>query len=172
MDQSSHDLLNEKELWGEPIKPTRMIKRIVNLLIDTFFFYVLILTFAFVIAIIYPSLIDVMAQPHPVIDQLVGSLLFASYYLVFENWLGKSPGKIITKTKVVDKNGEKPVFKMIVWRSLSRMIPFDFITFVKQTPVGMHDRLSQTFVVDDRPRVSFDRLLADDEPMLNSTLPE
>lgn len=160
MDASSRDLLDADELLAEPLKPAQWSKRLANVFIDFFFFYVLIITLGVIIALINPNWIDAIANSDSALDRIVSTLLYISYYVAFEGWLGKTPGKIITKTKVVDKDGQKPTWISIVWRSLGRIIPFDAFTFLKPNPIGMHDRLANTMVVDNRPRKSLDRSLA------------
>src|SRR5919199_1769818 len=159
MDASSRNLLDADELLAEPLLPARWTKRLANTFIDIIFFYVIVLTIGVVIALINPALIDQIVNSNSKLDRLVSTLLFVGYYISFESWLGKTPGKIITKTKVVNKDGKKPALMSIVWRSLARIIPFDAFTFLKPTPIGMHDRLANTMVVDDRPRKSLDRSL-------------
>ena len=66
------------------------------------------------------------------------------YYSVFENINGQTLGKIVTKTKVVNKNGTKPKFFRILIRSLSRIIPFDGFSYLFGIELGMHDLLSST----------------------------
>jgi len=55
-------------------------------------------------------------------------------------------GKIITKTKVVTKDGKKPEFTNIVRRTLFRLIPVDQISFLFLSE-GFHDYLSETTIV-------------------------
>ena len=45
-------------------------------------------------------------------------------------------------------NGEKPTNQAIVKRSLSRMIPFDALSFLGTNGKGWHDSISNTYVVD------------------------
>jgi uncharacterized RDD family membrane protein YckC len=156
MDNQSLDLLNADELLAEPLTPTTRTKRFLNLLIDTVFFYILLFAIIGLFTLVEAGTAESMDQANPLIVQLIGTLLFAAYYAVFEAWLGKTPGKIITKTKVVDNEGKKPGFKAIVGRSLARIIPFEAFSFLRETPIGIHDRMSQTMVIDDRPRSSLD----------------
>lgn len=82
-------------------------------------------------------------------------LLFAiatipGYYIVFEYFWGKTPGKFITKTKVVNESGAQPSFMNIVGRTLCRFIPFEpFSYFSGDRPSGWHDSISKTYVVED-----------------------
>ena len=71
-------------------------------------------------------------------------LFYYLYYFTFEFFGGQTIGKMITKTKVVSiKNGVKPSVLKILIRTLSRLIPIDFIFYLFQ-PNGIHDLLSKT----------------------------
>ena len=71
------------------------------------------------------------------------------YYTVFEALTGKSIAKYITNTKVVDVNGEKPVFSVIAVRSLCRFIPFEALSFLGSNNSGWHDTISKTYVIEE-----------------------
>ncbi|MBK6979667.1 MAG: RDD family protein [Cytophagaceae bacterium] len=71
------------------------------------------------------------------------------YYIVSESLFGKTIGKSITKTKVVDFNGEKPAFWRILIRSFSRFLPYEPLTFFSQKRFGWHDKVSRTKVVNE-----------------------
>ncbi|GAB3496658.1 hypothetical protein GCM10027341_15770 [Spirosoma knui] len=160
MDVTSRDLLNADELLAEPLMPTRWTKRLAIMFIDLFFFYIIVLPTFFILALINPTIIDVMANINPLVERLVVTLLLVTYYILFEGLLGKTPGKLITRTKVVTTEGETPTLTQLIGRNLARVIPLDALTFIRSTPVGMHDRLAGTLVVDDRPRRSFDQSMA------------
>ncbi|GAB4013630.1 hypothetical protein GCM10028808_33320 [Spirosoma migulaei] len=159
MDSPSRDLLDASELLAQPLKPTRWTNRLANLLIDTVFFYIIFGTLGTAIALISPEFLDSLSRIHPILNQVLSSLLFVIYYLAFEIWLGKTPGKIITKTKVVDQEGNKPDVKTCLGRNFARLIPFDGLTFFQAAPIGMHDRMSHTMVVDDLPALTLDQSL-------------
>ncbi|PHN06434.1 RDD family protein [Flavilitoribacter nigricans] len=78
-----------------------------------------------------------------------------SFLLVFLYWtgteylFGKTPGKSITKTKVVMMDGSKPDLLTVVKRTLARLIPFDPFSFLFGAPTGWHDSLTNTRVVED-----------------------
>lgn len=78
------------------------------------------------------------------------------YWAFFEYYVGKTPAKFITKTKVVTKYGKKPTFLNIVGRTLCRLIPFDAFSYLGTKPIGWHDSISGTRVVTD------DYIIADD----------
>ena len=71
------------------------------------------------------------------------------YYVTFETLTGRTLGKFITGTKVVDKNGEKPKFLTILIRTLCRFIPFEAFSFLGAGATGWHDQLSKTEVIEN-----------------------
>jgi uncharacterized RDD family membrane protein YckC len=73
-----------------------------------------------------------------------------AYYWIFEAALGKTPGKIVTRTRVMTPEGQRPSPRAILIRSLARFIPFEWVSFLNRNPVGWHDSLSGTMVVEDR----------------------
>ncbi len=69
------------------------------------------------------------------------------YYTVFETFFARTPGKWVTYSRVVKKDGKRAGFPTIFLRSLSRVIIIDmfFIPFLDKT---LHDYISGTEVVD------------------------
>jgi len=69
------------------------------------------------------------------------------YYLLFETISGRTPGKWLSYSKVVDKKGLKPGFGKIFLRSIVRLTVIDcfFIPFLDKT---LHDYVSSTEVVE------------------------
>jgi uncharacterized RDD family membrane protein YckC len=75
-------------------------------------------------------------------------LLIATYYIFFEHKYQKTLGKIITKTKVVNLEGDKAELGDIISRTFCRFIPFDRFSFFF-TRNGFHDGISKTKVIKD-----------------------
>lgn len=73
-------------------------------------------------------------------------LILIFYFVFFESIWQRTPGKWLTKTKVVMKDGSKPDFKHILGRTFARLIPFEPFSFFF-SHVGWHDSLSGTLVV-------------------------
>ena len=74
------------------------------------------------------------------------------YYVFFESIWQKTPGKFLTKTKVVMVDGSKPNFTHILVRTLCRIIAYllrGWFTLSPSNPIGWHDKLSGTLVVPD-----------------------
>ncbi len=76
------------------------------------------------------------------------SVTFLIYYFAMELIFQRTVGKFVTKTKVVNEDGEKPTPTQIIFRTLCRLIPFDQFSFLVVRK-GFHDYLSNTMVVDE-----------------------
>lgn len=72
-----------------------------------------------------------------------------TYYFISEMNNGKTVGKMITKSKVVDINGDAPSTVMLFKRTFLRTITLLF-TFISDENVAFHDQFSKTYVVNDR----------------------
>ena len=77
---------------------------------------------------------------------LFGLALMLCY--VLPEWLcGRTVGKLVTGTKVVSLDGERPSFLRIVLRTIVRFVPFEPLSFVFGGMTGWHDDWSRTRVV-------------------------
>lgn len=83
-------------------------------------------------------------------NYLFGAIVIFVIYFLQEFIFGKTLGKLITGTHVVDAKGNKPTFWQFVGRTLSRMIPFESISFLFSEKRGWHDTISDTYVIKDR----------------------
>lgn len=110
--------------------------RFQNLFIDSFVFLLVVMLISFLVR-------DFLDQKQLKIIML-GS--YYAYYFLFELLTGQTIGKMITKTTVVTTKGQKPSFVAILIRTLSRLIPIDFISYLFSVH-GIHDFLSQTKLV-------------------------
>jgi uncharacterized RDD family membrane protein YckC len=72
--------------------------------------------------------------------------IYWGYYFFTEYKFQKTLGKLLTKTIVVNLDGDKPTAKEILIRTLSRNIPFEYLSYLLDV-VGIHDHLSKTRVV-------------------------
>ena len=82
----------------------------------------------------------------------VGMLVTLAYYVIMEATTGKTIGKMVTKTRVVNASGGKASFGQVFGRTLCRFIPFEFISFFfgdSKRPTGWHDSIPGTQVVED-----------------------
>ncbi len=82
----------------------------------------------------------------PVISTIIAVPTFWCYYILSEFLWQRTIGKLLTKTKVVTISGDKPTFLQILGRTLSRSIPFEYLSYFVSMS-GIHDRLSGTRVI-------------------------
>jgi uncharacterized RDD family membrane protein YckC len=108
--------------------------RFVNLLVDTGSQWAIATAFAFLGT-----------------GEIVSWLIWLAYYPFFETVYGKTPGKWLTKTRVVTDDEEKPTLRHILVRTLVRFIPFEPFSFFFRIR-GWHDVWSGTRVVSERKR--------------------
>ncbi|WP_299336792.1 RDD family protein [uncultured Psychroserpens sp.] len=76
---------------------------------------------------------------------LLSAIMFL-YYFLFEALTSQTLGKLITKTKVVNKDGSKPHVISILIRSISRLFPLDWLSYMFGNDIGMHDLFSNTIL--------------------------
>jgi uncharacterized RDD family membrane protein YckC len=110
--------------------------RFFNFLIDSFVFMLLV----FISALILKNHVS---------RDVLYRILIATYYLYYfisELAIGQTIGKFITKTKVVGINDEVPSFWNVLIRTLLRMFPFDFISYLLYSQ-GIHDKFSKTKLI-------------------------
>lgn len=128
--------------------------RFANYIVDNigvYIFAVIIGVLLFlVLSVLDPELLDdYLYNDTLLFDWLLGLAITVLYYFGFESALGRTPGKLVTGTKVVDENGNKPTLKMIFVRTLCRFIPFEAFSFLGSN-TGWHDTISKTRVVKVR----------------------
>lgn len=88
------------------------------------------------------NLIPLINQP-----EITIYLCFFFYYLLFESVNGRTIGKLITNTKVIDRSYSKPGFWRIFLRTIMRLNPFDWMSYPFGFGNGAHDQLSGTKTV-------------------------
>ena len=98
------------------------------------------------LAMVAPSIVGQLSVPASYLFQIA---VFLLYYVPAELLTGRTPGKIITRTRVVSRTGEPLTAKQVVGRTLLRLIPMEPFTFFARGP-GLHDRASGTRVVMTR----------------------
>jgi uncharacterized RDD family membrane protein YckC len=76
--------------------------------------------------------------------------LFAIYYAIFESTTGVTLGKLVTGTKIIGEDGQRPPFGKMLQRSLCRIIPFEPLSYLGSDARGWHDTITKTWVVKSR----------------------
>jgi len=90
----------------------------------------------------------VFEEDNVLLNYAMAYTVITIYYVIFEYSTGRSVAKFITKTKVVNMQGEQPGFKTIFIRTLCRFIPFEAFSFLGESKTGWHDTLSKTRVIN------------------------
>ncbi len=126
-------------------------KRFANFILDSVFYYIFSFIIGLLIGIVivayFPSSIGIFNEDSEIINYLTGFVVMFIYYSVSETLTGRTLGKLITKTKVVNEIGLCPDFGNILLRTICRFIPFDALSFFSDDKLGWHDKLSKTKVV-------------------------
>ncbi|MFL9844612.1 RDD family protein [Flavobacterium rhizosphaerae] len=130
-------------------------KRLANYIIDRIVMFVIDFCFISVLGYIYDEFYAADWILYFISDSIIANLahscLFSVvYYTIFEATTQRTVGKFITGTKVVMEDGSKPGWRVIIIRSLCRMIPFDAFSFLGSNARGWHDSLSSTYVVVEK----------------------
>lgn len=131
-------------------------KRFLNLILDSIFVQILSRAGAFGVGVVYAASRIATGNEITSEDQstlyglglVTGLSISIGYYVLMESVCRRTLAKFITRTIVLDENGDRPTLKQILGRSLARLIPFEAFSFLgNNTPVGWHDSLSGTRVV-------------------------
>jgi len=119
-------------------------KRFSNLALDCVFYF----AFAFLVGIV-SALVGLGQVIQDMNSNLLGLLILFFYYFPQELLWGRTLGKRITGTIVVNEDGTPLKPGRALLRTLCRFIPFDPLSFFggQGKPVGWHDKLSKTRVI-------------------------
>jgi len=144
------DVQSDKEKFLE-VNPAGKWKRFFNFIIDYIVMYVLIIIIAIFVGIMFGEAALLRIENITPLQEIIfGFVTYFIYYMFFEGVFGKTLGKLITGTAVVNEHGGKPTFKQYLYRSLCRLIPFEPFSFLAGDGVGWHDSIPNTYVVDIR----------------------
>lgn len=92
-----------------------------------------------------PNPAKALQKIHPF---LLGSISIVAYYTLLEGLFGRTLGKLVTGTRVVDASGGRPQFRQVLGRSFSRLIPLEPLSiFFDHKDRAWHDSLPETYVV-------------------------
>ncbi|TNE52936.1 MAG: RDD family protein [Bacteroidetes bacterium] len=116
--------------------------RFVNYLIDTLGFFLIVLLHALYL----DRRLGLIPEGGSAFLGFYYFFLYVLYHALFERLTGKTPGKLITGTRVINADGTRPSFNRILLRNACRLIPIDPFSFILLKR-GLHDELSGTRVV-------------------------
>ena len=116
--------------------------RVIDFLVDT----IVIFAISFGLYKWYTFYVEYWSYKFVPFYQVFHGTIFV-YYTLFELLFKRTPGKLVTLTKVINAQGGKPLFYQIFIRSLVRLTlisPF----FIPLLGRPLHDALSKTRVVE------------------------
>ena len=119
--------------------------RLMNFAIDTFIITITSVLFSTFFMFTYP-----VAFESGYLAYLLFAIISFLYYSIFEISSGKTLGKILTNTKVINRHNKKPNLFNILIRSCTRLFFFDMHSYLFGYEIGMHDLLSNTLVIKDK----------------------
>ena len=126
--------------------PSRLI-RFGNDIFDMatgFILIVLVVIFLVFFGVVEPDFFD---NIDPITDRLISITFLLLFYFISEAIWQRTPGKLITGTKVIASDGTKPTLGAIAIRTLVRFVPFDAFSFLGDRVRGWHDKWSGTYVI-------------------------
>lgn len=138
---------NEQQVENQKLNLADKGIRFGHNLIDTIGFYFIV----FLHALILDEWLGIMPEGGSNWFGIYFFFLYVMFHALFEYYFGKTPGKFLTKTKVVKMDGSKPTFINILGRNTARLIPFDPISYLFSDR-GWHDQISDTYVVMDKKK--------------------
>lgn len=139
--QADVTVLPNRGLDGEHPTAASLGQRLANLVIDYVAYMVLSMALGVIVGLV--GAVDWVESP---LGNLFGLVMMFGYYAIFEAVFGRTPGKFVTRTRVVDINGGRASFGQILGRTALRFVPFEPFSFFGSGH-GWHDRWSNTRVV-------------------------
>lgn len=148
--------------------------RFLNFLIDIVFLRILKALIYFITSFIpfnnkYVYILNWFESFDKLQNFLFWTILMFLYYATFELLFARTLSKYFTKTIVVMKDGSKPAIIAVLGRTLLRLVPLEYFTFLEGRKLGMHDEYSKTYVVRkdklEQSIIDFKELEAINNPM-------
>jgi len=126
------------------MKKTSASKRFVTMVVD---YLLLPLPVAVCVAIVMADHLAAIGAEFEVLYG-IAQLTWVTQIFLGELLFGRTLGKLVTGTKVVSTNSENLRFIQVFVRTLVRAFPIEMISFLGKNPIGWHDSLSKTMVIN------------------------
>lgn len=135
-------------------KPASWEKRAINFIIDIIVIqFINLFSLAIVGMVLYNTSNLSGEVTYEISNNYYVFIVFIIYYVITESFFKKSIGKLITKTTVISSDGEKLKFMQILVRSITRLLFIEILSYFKKEPIGWHDSISKTLVVNNNNNV-------------------
>ena len=127
-------------------------QRLANYLVDMISFYLVFFIVSFIIIVVNPAVADNISGERDgfgLLERLVALLLYGMYMGIVESlFRGRSLGKLITGTKVVNEDGSPISAQTALLRGLCRAVPFNAFSALGAPCFPWHDKWTKCYVVD------------------------
>ena len=118
--------------------------RFINFIIDLFLYSIIVST----LLVILNKYSSILNQGNENYQRIISILFYILYYFIFEFFIQTTPGKLITKCKVISIDLKTPSILSILLRSIFRIIPLEPISiFFTSKKECLHDKLSKTKII-------------------------
>jgi uncharacterized RDD family membrane protein YckC len=123
-------------------------KRFLNYLIDLIVFYAIMFLLGMLLATqIYEWRLETDETTATLKLELIAIFIMLLYYLLCEAFSkGRTIGKFVTGTKVVNEDGTDITINTALLRTLCRLVPFEPLSTFGGRP--WHDKWTRTYVID------------------------
>lgn len=141
------DLLDDLDAENFSLVKASQQQRFLNFIIDSIMVCVLTFMLLIVLALAFPIWYHAMSEEDldaVVLLAVVNAAAVILYYTVLEAG-GNTLGKLITRTRTIGYDGKPVTWKDAFLRSLSRLVPFEFLSGLQRTI--LHDQWTNTYVV-------------------------
>jgi uncharacterized RDD family membrane protein YckC len=132
--------------------PASRGKRFLNLVVDLLGFYAFLTAILFAIGSAAPHFME-RWKTEQGLAFATNLAIFFFYYVGCEALTLRSPGKLLTRTRVVAFDGGIPSFGQIALRTLLRQLPLEWLPLLMTDEAGaarlpLHDQWSGTLVAE------------------------
>ncbi len=140
------DITDEYDLFAS--QGQRFLNFVIDYIVRLCIIMILAIIFGLICVILgFDELIDSMDNIGRLEEIVIGLVSLFLYYVILKSYFSRTIGKYITGTIVVKIDGSKPKTIDILARTLLRIVPFEYFTFLRGRQPGWHDEYSKTFVV-------------------------
>jgi uncharacterized RDD family membrane protein YckC len=142
-------------------------KRLGNLVIDRIAAYGVGYGVGILLARFLPLETQLLIVENGIWDYVLSGVISLLYFFLMELYTGRTLGKLITGTKVLNSKHERASAAQLLGRSLMRFIPLEPLSILASSGLW-HDSASRTIVVDMRakPRPSPRVYLPGERPLI------
>ena len=137
----------------------RLFHRLVDIVMMHLFFIIIYFSFGFIIGLL-SEISKLVILENNISYFIIGATFILSYfftsffyYVLFESLFGRTIGHLLSGAIVLNEYGEKPTFKNIIIRAISRYMPLNSISAFEHR--AWHDLWSNTLVVHKKSYEKF-----------------